>query len=261
MRPEFESRHFDAMGTTCSLFATDADLVEGELWVRGMAERLTRFSPDSELSQLNAHEGEWFPVSAELECVLRAALEAHRISSGLVNAAVLQSMIAVGYTRSLAEGHAVATLDRARPLPPLPEVLEVRHGDARVARGSGIDLGGIAKGWMADRLSELLGPNCVVNLGGDLRARGRWPIGVGEATLMLRDQGAATSSTRKRRWGDLHHLIDPRTGLPAHTGLDEVSVVAGTAFEAEVVAKTALLLGSDLAPSYCASHAMAWSMG
>ena len=249
------------MGTTCSLFAADADLVEGERWVRRMAERLTRFSADSELSQLNAREGEWFPVSAELESVLHAALEAHRMSAGLVNAAVLPSMVAIGYTRSAADGHAVATLEAARPLPPLPEVLEVRPGEARVARGSGIDLGGIAKGWMADRLSDALGAACVVNLGGDLRARGRWPIGVGEATLMLRDQGAATSSTLKRRWGDVHHLIDPRTGRPAQTGLEEVSVVAATALEAEVVAKTALLLGPELAPAYCASHAMAWWLG
>ena len=78
---------------------------------------------------------------------------------------------------------------------------------------------------------------------------------------MLRDQGAATSSTRKRRWGDVHHLIDPRTGRPAQTGLEEVSVVAATALEAEVVAKTALLLGPELAPAYCAAHAMAWWLG
>src|SRR5690348_8665071 len=261
MPPEVRTRHFDAMGTTCSLFAGDADLVEGERWVHRMAERLTRFSPDSELSRLNAGEGKWFAISAELESVLQAALEAHRMSAGLVNAAVLPSMVAIGYTRSLADGHPVATLEPARPSPPLPEVLEVRPGQARVARGSGIDLGGIAKGWMADRLSEALGQPCVVNLGGDLRARGRWPIGVGEATLMLRDQGAATSSTRRRRWGDVHHLIDPRTGRPAQTGLEEVSVVAATAFEAEVVAKTALLLGPDLAPAYLASHAMAWWLG
>jgi len=246
------------MGTTCSLFAVDADLSAGERWVRCMGERLTRFSTDSELSRLNAHAGDWFPVSAELESVLLAALEAYRMSSGLVNAAVLPSMVAIGYSRSLEEGHSVATLEGARPLPPLPEVLEVRPGRARVRGGSGIDLGGIAKGWMADRLSEILGPSCVVNLGGDLRARGRWPIGVGEATLMLRDQGAATSSTLKRRWGDVHHLIDPRTGLPARSGPDTASVVAATAFEAEVVAKTALLLGPALAPAYCASHAMAW---
>jgi FAD:protein FMN transferase len=261
MRPDVNSRHFDAMGTTCSLFAVDADLSEGERWVRRMGERLTRFSTSSELSQLNAHAGEWFPVSSELESVLLAALEAHRMSSGLVNAAVLPSMVAIGYTRSLDDGHAVATLDGARALPPLPNVLEIRRGHARVARGSGIDLGGIAKGWMADRLAEILGASCVVNLGGDLRARGRWPIGVGEATLMLHDQGAATSSTRKRRWGEAHHLIDPRTGLPARTGLDEVSVVANTAFEAEVVAKTALLLGPAVAPAYCAAHAMAWWLG
>jgi thiamine biosynthesis lipoprotein len=61
-----------------------------------------------------------------------------------------------------------------------------------------------------------------------------------------------------RRGGSLHHLIDPRTGLPAQTGLEEVSVVAASGFEAEVVAKTALLLGPDLAPAYCAAHAMAW---
>jgi FAD:protein FMN transferase len=261
MRPEVDSRHFDAMGTTCSLFAEDADLVEGERWVRRMGARLTRFSPDSELSQLNAHRGRWFPVSGELESVLLAALEAYRMSSGLVNAAVLPSMVAIGYSRSLDEGHPVATLDGARPLPPLPEVLEVRAGGARVAAGSGVDLGGIAKGWMADQLSDVLAPSCVVNLGGDLRVRGRWPIGMGEATLMLRDQGAATSSTRKRRWGGVHHLIDPRTGRPAQTGLGDVSVVAATAFEAEVVAKTALLLGPTLAPAYCASHALAWWLG
>src|SRR6266403_1971655 len=70
-----------------------------------------------------------------------------------------------------------------------------------------------------------------------------WPVGMGGATVMLRDQGAATSSVRRRRWGELHHLIDPRTGLPSRSGLEEVSVVAATGCEAEVVAKTALLLG------------------
>lgn len=75
---------------------------------------------------------------------------------------------------------------------------------------------------------------------------------------MLRDQGAATSSVRRRRWGDQHHLIDPRTGMPARTGLEEVSVVAATGMEAEVVAKSALLLGPELAPTFCAAHAMAW---
>jgi FAD:protein FMN transferase len=272
MRPEppVESHHFEAMGTNCSLFAVGqplSRLIEGEFWVRRLGARLTRFSPDSELSQLNAKAGRWVEVSAEMESVLRVALRAYAMSAGLVNVAVLPSMLAVGYTRPLADGPAVAALDGAAPLPALPDALEVRAGKARVASGSGVDLGGVAKGWMADRLCERLGPNSVANLGGDLMAVGAgprgggWPVGVAGATLSLRDQGAATSSVRKRRWGDLHHLIDPRTGLPAQTGIEEVSVVAGTGFEAEVVAKSALLLGPVAAPIYCAAHAMAWWLG
>jgi thiamine biosynthesis lipoprotein len=105
----------------------------------------------------------------------------------------------------------------------------------------------------------------VANLGGDLSARGTgpagdgWPVGLGGVTVLLRDQGAATSSVRRRRWSlDHHHLIDPRTGLPAQTGLEEVSVVAADGVEAEVVAKTALLVGPEIAPAYCAAHALAW---
>ena len=246
------------MGTTCSLFALDADLGAAELWVRRTADRLTRFSPDSELSLLNARIGEWRPVSGELASVLQASLDAYAMSGGLVNVAVLPAMTAIGYVRPLAQGPGVAT-QQSEPLAPLREVLELRQGGARVM--SGIDLGGVAKGWMADRLAEMLGPDCLVNLGGDLRAMGEWPVEVAGTTLLLRNQAAATSSTRKRRWGDVHHLIDPRTGHPAETGLTEVSVVTATAFEAEVVAKTALLLGPSSAAAYCAGSALAWWLG
>jgi thiamine biosynthesis lipoprotein len=269
MPPEasVESHHFEALGTNCSIFAVRQSrgrLLRGEFWVRRLGARLTRFSQDSELSHLNRAAGEWISITDEMGAVLLAALRAHEMSDGLVNAAVLPSMLAAGYTRPLEEGPGVVTLDGFRPPAPLPEVLELRDRSARVQMGCGIDLGGIAKGWMADRLTEVLGPNVVVNLGGDLRARGGgprgdgWPVGFGGATMLLRDQGAATSSVRRRRWGAMHHLIDPRTGAPANSGLEEVSVVAANGFEAEVIAKTALLLGPDLAPAYCASYAMAW---
>ena len=265
-----ESHHFAALGTSCSLFAVGrsrADLIEAEFWVRRLGARLTRFSKDSELSQLNAAAGRWFGIGEELEALLRASLRAFEMSAGLVNIAVLPSMLAIGYTRSLSEGATVATLEGAQPLTALPDVLSVRRGAARVASGSALDLGGIAKGWMADRIGEALGQNALANLGGDLSAIGAgpegngWPVGVAGATLMLRGRGAATSSVRRRRWGEVHHLIDPRTGLPARTGLAEVSVVAAGGFEAEVVAKTALLAGPEVAPAYCAAHALAWWLG
>ena len=266
---QLEELQFEALGTSCGLFAVGLSrdlLLEGELWTRRMDARLTRFSSDSELSRFNASGGRWVEISGELEAILRASLLAFETSGGLVNVAVLPAMIGIGYTKRLSEGPPAATLTALGPPPALPDVLEIRRGAARLEPAAGIDLGGIAKGWMSDRLCDAMGPNALANLGGDLSARGRgpagdgWPVGLAGVTVLLADQGAATSSVRRRRWGGElhHHLIDSRTGQPAHTGLEEVSVVAASGVEAEVVAKTALLLGPELAPVFCAARALAW---
>jgi thiamine biosynthesis lipoprotein len=264
-----ERQVFPALGGECELYAVGLPamrLADGEAWVHQMHDRLTRFAPTSELSRFNASAGAWTEVSPLLESLLRECLRAHELSDGLVNAAVLPAVLAAGYTRTFSEGPTRVT---ASVVPPaLPEVLEVRPGAARLRQGASIDLGGIAKGWLADRLAADLGDNTLVNLCGDLFARGGgetgegWPVGMGGKTVLLRDMGAATSGTRKRSWGpDLHHLIDPRTGLPARSDLAEASVIARTGADAEIFAKTALLLGSAKADAYLAAHdALGWSL-
>jgi thiamine biosynthesis lipoprotein len=264
-----ERRIFEALGGECEIFAVgiSADrLAGGESWVHEMHDRLTRFSPRSELSRFNDSAGSWAEVSPLLESLLRECLRAHDLSGGLVNAAVLPALLAAGYTRTFSEGPTRVTVSVA-PLA-LPEVLEVRRGSARLRRGASIDLGGIAKGWLADRLAADLGPNSLVNLCGDLFARGGgetgdgWPVGMGGETVLMLDMGAATSGTRKRTWGpDLHHLIDPRTGRPSRSDLAEASVIARSGADAEIFAKTALLLGSTKGEEYLAAHdALGWSL-
>jgi thiamine biosynthesis lipoprotein len=264
-----EQRLFEALGGECEIHAfglAAARLAEGESWVHEMHDRLTRFSPTSELSRFNESAGSWADVSPLLESLLRECLRAHDLSGGLVNAAVLPALLAAGYTRTFSEGPTRMTASVV-PLA-LPEVLEVRTGSARLRQGASIDLGGIAKGWLADRLGAELGANSLVNLCGDLFARGGsetgdgWPVGMGGKTVLLLDMGAATSGTRKRSWGPrLHHLIDPRSGLPADTDLAEVSVIARSGADAEIFAKTALLLGSAQAERYLAAHdALGWAL-
>jgi thiamine biosynthesis lipoprotein len=264
-----ERRLFEALGGECEIYAIGVSskrLAGAEGWVHEMHDRLTRFTTDSELSHFNRSGGQWVDVSPLLESMLREALRAHELSGGLVNAAVLPAVLATGYTRTFSEGPTSVT---ATVLPPaLHEVLELREGQARLLRGATIDLGGIAKGFLADRLAADLGDNALVNLCGDLYARGGgetgdgWPVGMGGDTVLLHDMGCATSGTRKRAWGpDLHHLIDPRTGLPARSDLAEVSVIAKTGADAEVFAKAALMLGSTKAPRYLSDHgALGWSL-
>ena len=262
-----ERRLFSALGGDCELYGIgvgEQALEQGEAWIHQMHDQLTRFSPDSELSRFNAQAGRWVEVSPVLEALLRACLRAYDESDGLVNAAILPALLAAGYTRTFTEGPTAITATVA--VPALSEVLDVQQGRARLRHGAQIDLGGVAKGWLADQLVVGLGANALVNLCGDLMARGGgeagdgWPVGMGVETVLLLDIGAATSGTRRRSWGEgLHHLIDPRTGRPSATDVSEASVLARTATDAEIFAKTALLLGTARAPAYLEAHgALGW---
>jgi thiamine biosynthesis lipoprotein len=242
-------------GARCDILVmgcSHADLSAAVAEVYAFETRLTRFHPGSELSLFNAAAGARVAVSPLLEEVLRAALDAHALSDGMVNAAVLPALIAAGYDRTIDEVRrrpAPAPPAEPLPVPPLDEVLEVGEGWARLRPGSAVDLGGVGKGWLADRLAERL-EDAVVNLGGDLRALGDGPTGEGwtvglcdGSAVLVRDAGIATSGRGGRRWAGGHHLVDPRTGRPAPGGPEAVSVVAGSALRAEVLAKVVALRG------------------
>jgi thiamine biosynthesis lipoprotein len=233
---------------------------------------LTRFDPLSELSRFNASASARVAVSPLLAELLRVCLDAYALSDGLVNAACLPALIAAGYDRSITELRR-DTMNHKRPsrsteVPALPDVLEVGDGWARLARECSIDLGGVGKGWLADRLCERF-DNAAINLGGDIRTRGAgpqrrgWDVALCDGRLVIvRDAGIATSGISRRRWPGAHHLIDPRTGVPARTEIAAVSVIAENALRAEVLAKGACLIGPSSAGGWleargAACHAVA----
>jgi len=112
----------------------------------------------------------------------------------------------------------------------------------------------------AERLHDFA--NFAVDAGGDLVVRGSqaggapWTVGVQNPfaldldllVLTVRNGGVATSTTARRHWvregQKQHHIIDPRTGSPAATGVTAVTVISRSVARSEVLAKTALLLGS-----------------
>ena len=136
----------------------------------------------------------------------------------------------------------------------------------RVLRGARLDLGASAKALAADRAAldaaERTGAGVLVSLGGDIAVAGPAPEG-GWQVLVTDDHdaaldatgqvvgisggGLATSSTTVRRWmregAPLHHIVDPRTGLPAETPLRTVSVTAGDCVTANAATTAAIILG------------------
>ncbi|MCJ7832493.1 MAG: FAD:protein FMN transferase [Actinobacteria bacterium] len=262
------SHRFKAMGTTVTLygprsedFAAAASITEATFETE--EQRFSRFRPDSELSRVNRRAGRPTWISEGFAQVVQLALDASERTDGLFDPTVLHALEGAGYDRDLDE--VLARSPFIRPaLTPSPVATAVRDtvrlegNSLLLAEGVGLDFGGIAKGWTADRAAEaasdMLGW-AMVDAGGDMRLS---PGAAGmvvaiedpqveEETLtqLTLDSGAlATSSTLRRHWGrDLHHLIDPRHGVPSRTGVLQATAWGATCAEAEVNAKWALLAG------------------
>ena len=255
-------RMFHAMGTEIELLV-DAEHAErsldaAELEFHRLEALLSRFRDDSELSRLN-RDGSIEP-GRDLARVVELALEARDRTSGRFDPTVHNALVAAGYDRSFEQLPAEG--DTAPP-PPAARGVWLRPGRIELEPGVQIDLGGIGKGYAAERAAELLalaGP-CLVNAGGDIAIRGgSWPVGVEHITLQLDSGGLATSGRDRRRWQrggrELHHLIDPATGEPSETDLLRVTVVAADAVDAEVAAKSLFLAGSKRAAAEANAEGM-----
>ncbi len=244
--------------------------------LRRAERRLSRFDPRSDLSRINRRAGEPVRVARLTRAVVAEALAAAHATGGLFDPTVLRAVQAAGYDRDfalLAKGGAVTAAappaERARF-----RAVEIdrQAGTVRVPEGVGLDLGGIAKGWLADATARYLRRSgaALADLGGDIAVAGSppggeaWAIEVADpwdgsrtlGVLYLRAGGVATSGVLRRRWrtpdGPQHHIIDPRTGRPARTDLVQVTVVAPSAAAAEVAATAALLLGREKAAAVLA---------
>lgn len=247
-------RVFEAMGTEIELI-TRADDAEGELEdaeaeFHRLERLLTRFDPHSELSRLNARGS--LDASPELCRVVKLALEGRTETGGRFDPTVHDALVLAGYDRTFDE----LPVDGPAPRPGPPGGGAVRVTGSRVELDEGvrIDLGGIGKGFAAERAATILmaaGP-CLVNAGGDIAVRGSWTIAVDDAlTLELGAGGLATSGRDRRAWRrggqEQHHLIDPTTGAPAACDLLRATVVGGDAVQAEIWAKALFLAGSHSA--------------
>lgn len=145
--------------------------------------------------------------------------------------------------------------------------LQVNGSEAFLSDAQGgVDLGGIAKGYMADEAVSLyrqLGiENACISLGGNIYAIGhnqyghpwniaiqdpRAPHGASIGTISLTDKSVVTSGDYERYVEQdgirYHHIIDPSTGSPARSGIMSVSVISEDSAKADALSTAAFVLG------------------
>jgi FAD:protein FMN transferase len=269
--------NFAALGTYVSLIARDPDRlaeVAGTATdVLGALDRTcSRFRDDSDLSRANRRPGSWVDVDPMLVAATEIACDAARQTAGLVNPLLGRELALLGYDRDFELLTDLEDLAFAEPDVPDCQAWQAIEldpdGRIRVPTGTALDLGATAKAWGADLIAEAVAAqniSAVISLGGDVAiadsdvdAQASWPIEIAprfgeraECSITLGGGGLATSGPAARRWRRrgvwLHHLIDPRTGLPTRTRWRMVTATGPSATAANIASTAAIVLGDEAA--------------
>jgi FAD:protein FMN transferase len=261
-----------ALGTVAEMVVTDSRaLVHATELLRDELARIdrvaSRFRADSELCALNDAAGREAPVSADLYEAVEIACTIARVTGGLVDPTVGAAMRDIGYDRDFAlvrEGRD-GTLPDPRPVPGWRVVaLDPGRRSITLPAGVSLDLGATAKALAADRaaatIARRIGCGVLVSLGGDLSVagpvpEGGFPVAIADTcttseaseTVTVRSGGLATSGTGARHWrlgeSEVHHVVDPATGLPSATCWRTVTTTAASCVEANAASTASIVLG------------------
>jgi thiamine biosynthesis lipoprotein len=229
---------------------------------------LSRTREGSDIWRLNHANGEALALSEETLYLLRAAKEYAKQSDGMfdITIAPLQELWDIP--------------NRIDGIPSQEEIdevllhvnidfLEVEDGYARLTDPeAAVDLGGIAKGYIADYLKTYLVEqgvtSAMINLGGNVLAIGGKPstgsftVGVqrpftarGESieSLQISDLSVVSSGVYERylEWEGIqyHHILNPKTGYPVQTDLYQATILSQSSMEGDAWSTIAVLLGSE----------------
>jgi thiamine biosynthesis lipoprotein len=282
------------MGTTWSVKIADLDLgaKERDAIAEAIADELERvdrlmstWNPDSELSRFNRHASSApFAVSPETFAVFEIAEQVSEQSEGAFDITVGPLVAAWGFgaTDRPPQPPTPAELAdiegrvgwRLIHLDPSAQTISKAHPEAQC------DLSAIAKGYAVDRVADALlalgQEDFLVEIGGELRARGakldgrRWRIGIerpGTGTrstqiiLEVSDRALATSGDYRSYYEEkgerISHTIDPLAGRPIRHGLASVSVIHGSATWADALATALNVMGPERGVAWAESEGLA----
>ena len=270
---------FDTV-VTITLYGSDRDQEEllEECFRKGEAyeQLFSRTIETSEISRINQAKGEPVTVSDDTRELIEKGLYYSELSGG-------------AFDITIAPVSSLWDFKSADPSVPDADAISraVQAVDYHTVHIDGnqvwlenpdaaLDLGGIAKGFIADRLKEFLVSNGVssgiINLGGNVLTIGQKPdgslfrVGVRDpkdtgsslAVISMGPGTVVTSGVYERCFEKdgvfYHHILDPETGLPAETDLTSATIVGQSSMDADAMATALIVMGREKALAFCEEH-------
>ena len=254
---------------TMTAYVEDKQVLKDAMNECGRYEQiLSRTVEGSDVWRINHAKGEPVEVSEDTMNILRCAQEIGDQSGGAFDVTIAPVSTMWNFTRepyTLPDSDAIAQaaklVDYTR--------MKLEGNTVTLPEDMMIDLGGIAKGYIADRVKAYLQERgvqyAILSFGGNIVAIGSrkpdgssWRVGIqdidkptGEHMLISVNKGGSTvTSGTYERGFDLdgvryHHLLSPDTGWPVQNELASVTIFSESSMEGDALSTTAFVLGTD----------------
>lgn len=259
--------YFDTV-VTLSGYCTEAVLEETLSACAAYEALLSKNVPGSDVWNINHAKGAAVPVSVDTLSVLKTALKVSEASAGAFDVSIESAMALWDFSPAGAPRLPDAeTLAAAADLCDYTQIT-IKSDAVLLPEGMQLDLGGIAKGYIADALAVRLRAHGVksalVSLGGNIVTIGHkpsgedWRIGIKNpadpygfplAAVCSRDTSVVTSGNYERSFthqGVLyHHILDTETGMPVQNGVASVTVIGPSSLLCDALSTACFALGPE----------------
>jgi len=253
---------------TLTAYTDEPQVLKDGLEECGRLEKLlSRTAEGSDIWRINHANGETVEVSDETAEVLRCALEIGERSGGAFDVTIAPASVQWDFK---SETPALPDADKLAEAADLVDYskVEMEGNNVRLPAGMMIDLGGIAKGYIADKVKGLLESrgvkHAILSFGGNIVAIGVkpdgsvWKVGIqdidkptGTHMLVAKNTGGSTvtSGTYERGFEKdgvwYHHILSPHTGWPVQNELASVTIFSESSMYGDALSTAAFVLGPE----------------
>ncbi|MCR5704928.1 MAG: FAD:protein FMN transferase [Eubacterium sp.] len=255
-----------AYGKNCSK-ALDEAVVE----IKRLDQKYSTGNPESEISQLNA-KGEAY-VSEETAYLFQVAKEIYDKAQGTFDVSVYPLMREWGFTNQKYKIPGKKELNRLLKNVDMSKIeFDEKSRLLTMSKGMEVDFGGIVKGYASQRIMQIFKKyqvkGGIVSLGGNVQTYGVKPendnfvVGIEDplektdfaGVLEVKDKAVITSGSYERFFEkdgkNYHHILNPKTGYPAESGLKSVTIVGEDGTWADGMSTALFVLGKEKAIQY-----------
>lgn len=244
---------------TVATITANSDVIDGAFELcRNYEERLSRTKKESDIYRLNLSNG-FTETDEETLKIIERSVYYGKLSSGKFDITVMPVSSLWDFNNQIIPSkneiaEALKNVDY--------EAIEILDNKVNL-NGKKIDLGGIAKGYIADKVKEYLTKNGatkgIINLGGNVIVFGdEYEVGIQKpfsdeisATLKLKNKAIVTSGIYQRYIKDndkiYHHIIDPHTGYGVENELASVTVIGDCSMDCDALSTVCMLVGTQKA--------------